>query len=356
MWYRKILSLCLLSCLPFPVLGATYLVRPDGTGDFPTIQAAVDAAQDGDVILLASGVFQGPGNRDVDFRGKAVEVRSESGNPEDCVIDCEGNVVEPHRAFLFVSGEGPGSVLSGITIVSGYWPWEQNAGGGAIWCVDSSPTISNCVFEANYAEHGGAMLLWSSAATITDCLFRQNVALRNGAGIYITTGSDVLVERVTFVANEAWLNGAALAVNAASATLRNGTLYGNQCDGANGIWVINGGTVTIENSILSFAASGFPVICDGGTVSVSCTDVYGNAMGDWVDCLAPFFGQNGNIHADPLFCDPEAGNFRLRTDSPCAPGTPPNPECDLIGAWPVGCGPTAVVPMTWGRIKVQYRP
>jgi hypothetical protein len=69
----------------------TYLVRPDGTGDFPTIQAAVAASASGDVIELANGTFTGPGNRDVDYLSKLVTIRSQSGNPEACVIDCQGS-------------------------------------------------------------------------------------------------------------------------------------------------------------------------------------------------------------------------------------------------------------------------
>jgi hypothetical protein len=84
--------------------------------------------------------------------------------------------------------------------------------------------------------------------------------------------------------------------------------------------------------------------------------VYGNAGGDWVGCIEDQYGINGNISEDPLFCDPETGDFRLQEGSPCGPFSPPNEECDLIGAWPVGCGPpTATQQTTWGRIKAAYR-
>jgi hypothetical protein len=95
---------------------ATYVVRPDGSGDYPNIQAAINASASGDVIELTDGTFTGTGNRDVDFGGKAVTVRSQSGVPESCVIDCESTNENPYRGFLFVAGEGPGSVLRGLTI------------------------------------------------------------------------------------------------------------------------------------------------------------------------------------------------------------------------------------------------
>ncbi len=59
----------------------------------------------------------------------------------------------------------------------------------------------------------------------------------------------------------------------------------------------------------------------------------------------------GNISADPLFCDPAAGDLRLQEGSPCAPGT----ECDLMGAWPVGCDVTPAAETTWGAIKALFR-
>ena len=86
-----------------PALAATYLVHPDGTGDFPTIQDAIAAAASGDVIELGDGVFVGAGNRDVSFQGKALTVRSQSGDPSVCVLDCQGAPVDLHRGFSFES-------------------------------------------------------------------------------------------------------------------------------------------------------------------------------------------------------------------------------------------------------------
>ena len=70
----------------------------------------------------------------------------------------------------------------------------------------------------------------------------------------------------------------------------------------------------------------------------SCTDIFGNEGGDWTGSIADQLGVNGNISLDPLFVNAKHGNFRLKAESPCAPFTPPNEECDLIGAWPVGDG------------------
>lgn len=90
-------------------------------------------------------------------------------------------------------------------------------------------------------------------------------------------------------------------------------------------------------------------------VSLSCCDLFGNEGGDWTEEIVDQLGENGNISADPAFCDPDFGDFTLADSSPCAPFLPPNEECDMIDAWPVGCGGTAVSPASWGDLKSLYR-
>ena len=98
---RVVLSFYLALAFPAAVFATTYVVRPDGTGDFPNIQAAVVAAESGDSVELTDGTFSGAGNRDIDYLGKAITIGSQSGNPEACIINCEGGAAEPHRGFLF---------------------------------------------------------------------------------------------------------------------------------------------------------------------------------------------------------------------------------------------------------------
>lgn len=103
-----------------PAQAATYLVTPDGSGDFPTIQAALDATLEADIIELADGFYCGEGNRDLDFAGKAVMLRSVSDDPTTCVIDCQGSLEDPHRGFHFYANEGPFTVIRGLTVTGGH--------------------------------------------------------------------------------------------------------------------------------------------------------------------------------------------------------------------------------------------
>jgi len=82
---RRLLAVVLLLTASWTAQAETYLVLPDGSGDFPTIQAAVNAAVDGDVIELADGTFTGDGNLDLEFQGKTITVRSASGDPTSVV-------------------------------------------------------------------------------------------------------------------------------------------------------------------------------------------------------------------------------------------------------------------------------
>ena len=80
---------------------------------------------------------------------------------------------------------------------------------------------------------------------------------------------------------------------------------------------------------------------DGSSATITCTDIFGNAEGDWVGPIAGQLGQDGNICYDPLYCDPTSHDFTLAENSPCAASS--NPDCGLMGAHPVGCaGPVAV--------------
>jgi hypothetical protein len=103
-----------------PAGASVYTISPDGLGDYATIQDAVDACVPGDIIELTDGVFAGDGNRDIEFQGKAITVRSQSGDPETCVIDAEGNSAEWHRAFYFLYQEGPDSRVENIKVINGY--------------------------------------------------------------------------------------------------------------------------------------------------------------------------------------------------------------------------------------------
>ena len=77
-------------------------IAADGSGDYTTIQDGIDNAVGTDTVWLYEGTFTGVGNRDLDFSGKAITVRSTSGWAPTCVIDCESL----SAGVSFVTSEG----------------------------------------------------------------------------------------------------------------------------------------------------------------------------------------------------------------------------------------------------------
>lgn len=274
----------------------TWIVAPGGDGDAPTIQAAVDSVRPGDRIRLLPGTFTGPGNREIDFRGKRFTLSPVAADPGACVIDCEG----AGRAFLAENGEGPETVVRGVTVRNGF----AGAGGGAY--LAASPTFEDCRFESCAAGSiGGAVAVAGGAPSFVRCLFADGAAPRGGA-IDISGGSASL-ERCTVV--------------------RTGSPGG-------ALFLDGGSILTAENMVVSHGAEGAATACGpGASASFACSDLWGNAGGDWTGCAAGQEGTNGNISADPRFCIPDAGNFKVRRGSPCATDS----ACGVIGAYGVGC-------------------
>ena len=375
---------------------ATYVVNPCGSGDFPTIQTAIDNAADGDVIELTDGVFFGDGNRDIVYKGIALTVRSQSGNPQVCVIDCGWSDTDSHRGFLFRSNDGPDAVLEGVTVTGGDLSEPDVLDdGGAVLCIRrASPTFVNCWFTENRALKGAAVCCrGTSSPKFIDCVFSSNSACGligggQGGGLYCENGAAPVLQRCVFYDNSAYYggglhcsglaspilehctflfnSGAHLggAINCAGATPRisNCTIYGGGALGfGGGIAWFSDQSGSITNTIIAFVQEGGSFRCgDSPPPTLTCCNIYGNVGGNWIDCIADQASIQGNFSADPLFCDPYHGDFTLHANSPCLPGCHPDGvDCGLIGAQNQGCAATAVESgfevTSWARIKAAYR-
>ncbi|MFC1475819.1 right-handed parallel beta-helix repeat-containing protein [Candidatus Zixiibacteriota bacterium] len=263
----------------------TWYVHPEGLGDFLTIQAAIDSLTHGDTLLVADGLYAGESNSGFDFAGRqGINLRSENG-PQFTIIDCAGSAVEPRRAFTFENNEDSTFTIDGFTIRNGYGPeYSATSSGGAIFCYIASPLIRNCVFTGNTAALGGALFTYRSEPRLINCTFADNSATQ-GAATFLYASSSAI----------------------------------------------------FENCLIAFNLEGQSVVCNSGSeAEASCSDVYGNAGGDWVGGLSGQLGVDGNFSADPLFCNVGIGDVGLVDESsPCMPA---NNDCGvLIGALGVGC-------------------
>lgn len=258
--------------------------------DYTTIQAAINAASDADIVLVADGTYAGLWNTNLDFNGKAIKVSSENG-PEGCIIDCVGNV----RGFRFDNGEKGDSVVSGFTVTNG----EEESGGG-IYMIDTSPTITNCTISGNRAfmGDGGGIFLLNSSPTITNCTLSGNSAgIDNGGGIS-SRGSSPTITNCNIYGNGAETGGGIFLSNS-SPTITNCTISGNGAFVGGGIYS-RGSSPTITNSIFWDE-----VFLLDGAITINYSVIQGGYTGE------------GNIDADPLFVDPANRNYHLRVGSPC---------------------------------------
>ncbi len=188
-------------------------------GDYPTIQAAIDACVDGDQVVIEPNTYTGPGNRHLNFGGRGITVRGT--DPTDpnvvaaTVIDCGGTEADRHRGFTFSAGEDPDSIVAGLTIAEGYGPTETIEAltvsvGGAIYCMDSSPTIADCRFVDNLADdYGGAICCIDGEPIITRCSFSDNEG-GAGGGVYCFL-SDAIIYGCDFTGNVSLSHGGAIA-------------------------------------------------------------------------------------------------------------------------------------------------
>ncbi|MCK4959658.1 MAG: hypothetical protein KAT00_09655, partial [Planctomycetes bacterium] len=282
---KLLIALAFLFCLAGPAFAAD---RPDPPTfrlvpqDYTTIQAAIDAAIDGDVVMVSPGVYFGVGNRDLDLGGKAITVRS-AGDPASCIIDCEGL----GRGFIFRSGEGRDSMIEGLTIMGGY----HNSYGGGIECEFASPTIYNCIIMDCSAYDGGGIDCYGASPLIRDCIISGNSAENNGGGIECYSNSYPEITNCLIESNVAGHFGGAIDSYSSQPVITNCTFVGNAYS------VIHSTTdFTIVNCILWN---------DNSTTELSgCSAVYSCVRGG-------AFGE-GNISTDPQFRTGPLGDYYLR--------------------------------------------
>lgn len=167
-------------------------------GNQPTIQAGIDAARNGDTVLVADGIYKGEGNVNLDFKGKQITVKSKNG-PKSTTINCLWT--PDTRGFIFQNDETHDSVLNGFTIRNG-----REALGGGIYINNASPTIKNCSIVGNKAiksdrgtGSGGGIYCFNSNARIISSTISNNIADSTyGGGIYLEGSNEkegVLLEK-----------------------------------------------------------------------------------------------------------------------------------------------------------------
>jgi hypothetical protein len=318
--------------LGMPLHAATRAVP----GTYSTIQAALDACVNGDVVLVADGTYTGSGNRALDFKGKAITLQSQ-GSASTCIIDCQGFA----RGLYFHNSETNSAVVRGFTIRSGSGDF-----GGALRCTSASPLFDNCIFTNNAAlsgnGQGGAIYCTgSSSARFQDCVILNNTA-HNGGGVYLNSGSTVSLVRCSIVGNTAtWGYGGGLATYGCSPTLANCRIVGNSTVSSGGGMYAAGGAITLINNTIAQNRAVDPTPTYGGGLygesSASCTIrnciIWGNEAAN-----GPQLAFKTNAGATVKYTDSQGGLAAVSTQTGCTVAwqtgnTDTNPLFASPGAW-----------------------
>jgi len=357
----------------------TITVDDNIPADYNNIQEAINDSNDGDIIVVGPGTYTGDGNRDIDFNGKAITVRSIDPNDPNIVaatiIDCNGTEDDSHRVFYFYSGEDENSIIDGFTITGGYISGDIMAifppfDGGGIYCDWSSPTIRNCIIRGNSSWYdGGGIYCKGSNPTIRNCIISENTAGFDGGAIFISWGegqSTSHITNCTIAENYAENNGGGIWTND-YVTIANSIITDNTSSGdGGGFYLTLAGQHIINSTITGNSASysGGGVYAGGGWVgliyeitncilwaneasegseialkshdtpipaelTVSYSNVEGGVDGVFVEEGCILNWEEGNIDADPMFVDaynPELSerDYHLLDSSPCIEAGDPN--------------------------------
>ncbi|RKY15907.1 MAG: hypothetical protein DRP63_06310 [Planctomycetota bacterium] len=324
---------------------------------FRTIAKALSVATHRDTILVADATYY---ETDLNFNGKRIHLKGvdyHSGGLTRPVIDCQSG----GRAFYFGSGETGDCVVDNFVIRNGRV--EDGSGGGILCENNSSPTISNCVFEGNEVVdtngwwndetggaiccknssnptivnctfsdnsatggglygYGGAIFCGSSSPSILNCTFIKNSADIYGGAIDCGNASNPRITNCLFSGNSTQFAGGAIACwDSSSPTVSNCTFNANHAKGSfayGGAIYCKSSTATLNNCILwsnSASYSGNEIYIENSgsscTLNYCCVDNtgYGGVTSNIIE--------NNCIFADPQFADAANADYHLKSTSPC---------------------------------------
>jgi predicted outer membrane repeat protein len=280
---------------------ATIINIPD---DYATIQQGIYAAGywSGDTVLVQPGLYVENiyiNNFNVTL-GSLYLLTGDTTFISSTIIDANlsGTVV--------TFGIGSIGIIVGFTIQNG----AETIGG--IGCLDANPMISNNVIRNNSGTWVGGIYCGNGNPTIQNNIIRGNSA-EYGGGIFCQFYSDPIISNNLICENFAYGGGGGIYCEYYSdATIINNTVTNNSAYGYGGGIYSEDSSPIITNNVFWADTAGSEVYFSGGLPIITYCDIWGGWEGE------------GNIDVDPLFRDPESGDYHLMStacgdlyDSPC---------------------------------------
>jgi len=192
---------------------------------------------------------------------------------------------------------------------NGPWNSSWSVGGGMLHVDSGFLSISGCAFIGNSAVEGGGVYNLDSSAYFDSCTFTDNVASSYGGAVSNVGRYSPRFRSCTFTGNRAGGDGTrymggAIHNSGTRPEIVNCTFYGNAAKYGAGVGSRDGAAAVIRNCILwGNIAVASPAIYDSGGASTTVT----------YSCVQGGLPGTGNIDQDPLFADPSAGNFMLKS-------------------------------------------
>jgi len=166
----------------------TIIVDINGGGDYTTIQESINAATDGDTVLVYPGTYY----ENINYNSKNIIVTSlylttqNNSYIDSTIIDGNQN----GSVVLFESGEDSTAVLCGFTIQNGSGTSNLgNIRGGGIFSKNADPKIIVCIIKNNNAEIGAGIHCRYSNIILENTTVCDNHAFLVGGGIYLRDNS-----------------------------------------------------------------------------------------------------------------------------------------------------------------------
>ena len=260
-------------------------VCPSGECDFTTIQAAVDAASDGDTIKVAQGVYTSSSSQ-VMHVNKAITLTGGYATSDwtisypvtqSTVIDAEGVA---GRRGVYIDGTGVTTItLAGLSIKRGN---AHDDDGGGVYVLTGTVVLrANCVLD-NSGGRGGGVYVLSGTVRMSHNCFWGNSAESSGGGAYLA-GGIVRMSHNSLWGNSAQSSGGGVYLAGTTTTLTGNSFQSNSAEDGGGVYM-SGNTLTMSRNFFQDNSAalgrGGGIAIAGGTVN-AWNDVIANNTAVW---------------------------------------------------------------------------